>query len=104
MMAEQIEDNDVLVYSFSTCPFCKKAKAALEEENIEYTAYELDQMGKEGYQIRAELAEVSLLVPMYFDEGQIQSCSNYLWIRLVAPAQSTMMSCRILAGAALISI
>eukprot|EP00241_Pyramimonas_parkeae_P011728 CAMPEP_0114261846 /NCGR_PEP_ID=MMETSP0058-20121206/21392_1 /TAXON_ID=36894 /ORGANISM="Pyramimonas parkeae, CCMP726" /LENGTH=221 /DNA_ID=CAMNT_0001377483 /DNA_START=77 /DNA_END=742 /DNA_ORIENTATION=+ len=59
MMAEQIEDNDVLVYSFSTCPFCKKAKAALEEENIEYTAYELDQMGKEGYQIRAELAELT---------------------------------------------
>ena len=39
-----------------------KAKAALEEEGVEFYAMELDEMGKPGYAIRAELGEVRKMV------------------------------------------
>lgn len=39
------------------CPFCVKAKAALESMNAEFVAVELDQM-PEGAALRAELAKV----------------------------------------------
>lgn len=42
----------------STCPFCKRAKALLESLGARYTALELNEMGPEGLQLRAELAEV----------------------------------------------
>jgi len=49
----------VVVFSFSTCPFCVKAKALLNQLGAKYEAVELDQLpGKEGMQLRAELAEV----------------------------------------------
>jgi glutaredoxin len=48
----------VTVFSFSTCPFCVKAKATLDALGAKYTAIELDQLpNKEGLQLRAELAE-----------------------------------------------
>lgn len=46
------------MYSFSRCPFCKRAKELLDTKGVTYKAVELDQMGKEGYAIRAELAKV----------------------------------------------
>ena len=48
----------VVMFSFSTCPFCNKAKALLSDLGARYEALELDKMGKEGLQLRAELAEV----------------------------------------------
>lgn len=56
MMDKYIQDNPVMVFSFSTCPFCVKAKKILNEIGAKYVAIELDQM-PEGYAIRAELAE-----------------------------------------------
>ena len=52
-----IAGNPVFMFSFSSCPFCKKAKKILDDAGAKYTAIELDQMGAEGKALRAELAE-----------------------------------------------
>jgi glutaredoxin len=49
----------VVVFSWSGCPFCKNAKALLADLGTDFTALELDTLGQEGKQIRAELAAVS---------------------------------------------
>ena len=49
----------VMVFSWSGCPFCKKGKAVLDAAGARYTALELDQMGAEGKAIRAELARMT---------------------------------------------
>ena len=33
-----------MVFSWSGCPFCKKAKALLDQKGAKYTVLELDQM------------------------------------------------------------
>jgi len=53
-----IQSNPVMVFSFSTCPFCIKAKQILDASGAKYTAIELDQI-PEGYALRAELAEAT---------------------------------------------
>lgn len=53
-----IQDTPVMVFSWSGCPFCKKAKALLSDVGAQYTALELDTMGQEGKAMRAELAKV----------------------------------------------
>jgi glutaredoxin 3 len=45
-----------MVFSWSGCPFCKKAKALLDSKGAVYTALELDQMD-DGQKYRAALAE-----------------------------------------------
>jgi glutaredoxin 3 len=45
-----------MVFSWSGCPFCKKAKALLDSKGAKYTALELDQMD-DGQKYRAALAE-----------------------------------------------
>ena len=45
-----------MVFSWSGCPFCKKAKALLDAKGAKYTALELDQM-EDGQKYRAALAE-----------------------------------------------
>lgn len=49
-----------MVFSWSGCPFCKKAKAVLDGTGAKYLALELDTMGQEGKAIRAELARCEL--------------------------------------------
>lgn len=51
-----IRDNPVVMFSFSSCPFCKKAKKELDDMGVKYTALELDQIS-DGMALRAELAE-----------------------------------------------
>ncbi|KAI7842755.1 hypothetical protein COHA_003504 [Chlorella ohadii] len=51
-----IADNPVVVFSWSGCPFCKRAKAVLDATGAKYTALELDQMA-DGKALRAELAK-----------------------------------------------
>lgn len=58
-MEEYINGNPVMVFSFSTCPFCVKAKKILDASGARYTAIELDQLGPEGMALRAELAELT---------------------------------------------
>ena len=48
----------VVVFSWTACPFCKKAKALLRDLGTDFTAVELDQMGSEGSALRCELARV----------------------------------------------
>lgn len=52
-----INDNPVLMLSFTTCPYCIKAKACLDEKGAKYKAVELDvdDMGKA---MRAELGDL----------------------------------------------
>ena len=51
-----IADNTVMIFSFSTCPFCKNAKKLLDDMNVQYKAIELNEMDG-GMAIRAELAK-----------------------------------------------
>eukprot|EP00873_Tetraselmis_striata_P016726 jgi/Tetstr1/436990/TSEL_025762.t1 len=74
-----IASEKVVVFSFSTCPFCVKAKGLLEELGVEYAALELDEMGKEGYAIRAELAQDTgrTSMPNIWIDGQsIGGCND----------------------------
>ena len=52
-----ISENDVLMFSFTTCPFCIKAKQVLDEKGAKYEVVELDQI-PEGKAIRAEMGEL----------------------------------------------
>ena len=52
-----ISENDVLMFSFTTCPFCIKAKATLDEKGAKYTVLELDQI-PDGKAIRAEMGDM----------------------------------------------
>jgi glutaredoxin 3 len=53
-----IKDNPVVVFSWSGCPFCKKAKAVLDAAGARYTALELDELA-DGKALRAELAALT---------------------------------------------
>ena len=52
-----IQDNSVLMLSFTTCPYCLKAKEVLDQKAAKYTVVELDQ-DSDGKAIRAELGDV----------------------------------------------
>lgn len=58
---DAIAGSAVVVFSWSGCPFCKKAKALLDELGTSYTALELDTM-PDGRALRAELAEARCAV------------------------------------------
>lgn len=48
----------VAMFSFTTCPFCRRAKDYLDEQGIAYTVMELDELdGNEGNAIRAVLGK-----------------------------------------------
>lgn len=71
-----IAGNPVCVFSFTTCPFCIKAKQLLDQTGAKYKVVELDQGG--GYPIRAELAERTgrTSVPAIFVGGQFVGGCN----------------------------
>lgn len=74
-----ISASKVAVFSWSGCPFCKKAKALLQEVGAEFTAIELDTMGAEGKAMRAELAKMTgrTSVPNIFIGGAgVGGCSD----------------------------
>ncbi|CAK0784836.1 hypothetical protein CVIRNUC_008041 [Coccomyxa viridis] len=53
---QYIQKSPVVVFSWSRCPFCVKAKSALKSMDANFVAVELDQM-PEGAAMRAELAK-----------------------------------------------
>lgn len=55
-MERYISENKVMVFSFSTCPFCKNAKKVLDDMGVEYEAVELNDV-EGGMALRAELAK-----------------------------------------------
>jgi len=75
-----IGESPVVMYSFTTCPFCRKAKDYLEEQSIAYESIELDLLaGNEGNEIRAELGRITrrTSVPSIFIGGEyIGGCND----------------------------
>ena len=74
----QTSQEKVLMYSFSGCPFCKKAKAVLDNVGAKYTVYELDQM-PDGKAYRAELAKMTGRTSMpniWIDNQNIGGCND----------------------------
>eukprot|EP00429_Kryptoperidinium_foliaceum_P040195 CAMPEP_0176182096 /NCGR_PEP_ID=MMETSP0120_2-20121206/93302_1 /TAXON_ID=160619 /ORGANISM="Kryptoperidinium foliaceum, Strain CCMP 1326" /LENGTH=145 /DNA_ID=CAMNT_0017520337 /DNA_START=67 /DNA_END=501 /DNA_ORIENTATION=- len=48
-----VDSNPIAMFSFSTCPFCRRAKDFLEAEGIPYQSIELDELGgNRGNEIR----------------------------------------------------
>jgi glutaredoxin len=75
-----IEEYPVAMYSFTTCPFCRKAKDYLAENSIPYVSIELDLMtGNEGNEIRSELGRMTkrTSVPSIFIGGENVSAFGY---------------------------
>jgi len=57
---EFVKRGDVVMFSFSTCPFCRRAKDYLDENDIPYEAMELDQLPENrGNEIRAVLGRIT---------------------------------------------
>lgn len=57
-MERYIAENTVMIFSFSTCPFCKNAKKLLDDMGVGYEAVELNEMDG-GMALRAELAKLT---------------------------------------------
>jgi glutaredoxin 3 len=68
------------MFSFSTCPFCRRAKDVLEEKGVSYASMELDELdGNEGNEIRAMLGRRTkrTSVPSIFIGGEyIGGCND----------------------------
>mmetsp|Transcript_26143 Transcript_26143/g.34100 ORF Transcript_26143/g.34100 Transcript_26143/m.34100 type:complete len:228 (+) Transcript_26143:22-705(+) len=75
-----VEKNDVAIFSFTTCPFCRRAKDLLEEKGINYVSMELDELdGNEGNVVRAILGRRTkrTSVPSIFIGGKyIGGCND----------------------------
>lgn len=75
-----IAENDVMIFSKSWCPYCKKIKAALTSSNIVFHSIELDLIDQ-GEQIEQVLIEKTSqeTVPNIFIKGQhIGGCDDTL--------------------------
>jgi glutaredoxin 3 len=75
-----IQTHPVAMFSFSTCPFCRRAKDFLEEKSIPYHSVELDELeGNRGNEIRAMLGRKTrrTSVPSIFIGGRyIGGCND----------------------------
>uniref|UniRef100_A0A7S1V035 Glutaredoxin domain-containing protein n=1 Tax=Grammatophora oceanica TaxID=210454 RepID=A0A7S1V035_9STRA len=75
-----IVSGDVAMFSFTTCPFCRRAKDVLEEQGIQYVAMELDELdGNRGNEVRATLGRKTqrTSVPSIFVKGKsIGGCND----------------------------
>jgi glutaredoxin 3 len=75
-----ISENKVAMFSFTSCPFCRKAKDLLVEKGIEFQVMELDQLeGNLGNQIRSCLGRKTkrTSVPSIFIGGKyIGGCND----------------------------
>lgn len=75
-----VNDNSVAMFSFTTCPFCRRAKDFLEEKGVPYASLELDTLeGNEGNEIRAILGRKTrrTSVPAIFINGDfIGGCND----------------------------
>lgn len=67
-----VKEHDLAMFSFTTCPFCRRAKDALQEKGYSFVAMELDQLpDNKGNEIRAALGETTkrTSVPSIFVKG-----------------------------------
>lgn len=73
-----VAKHDVAVFSFTTCPFCRRAKDYLEDQGIAYTALELDE-DEQGNAVRAVLGRKTrrTSMPAIFINGEfIGGCND----------------------------
>jgi glutaredoxin 3 len=71
-LAQLTSSAPVVVFSQTSCPYCKKAKALLAESGVQRSAtVELDALGAEGYALRVELGKLTgrTSVPNVFIAG-----------------------------------
>lgn len=75
-----VSDHPVAMFSFSTCPFCRRAKDLLDEKGVKYEVLELDELeGNAGNEIRANLGRKTgrTSVPSIFLGGNyIGGCND----------------------------
>ena len=75
-----VGSNPVAMFSFTTCPFCRRAKDVLDEKGVPYVSMELDERGgNRGNEIRATLGRMTkrTSVPSIFVGGQsIGGCND----------------------------
>lgn len=72
-MFQKTDPTRVAMFSFTTCPFCRKAKDTLDELGINYSALELDELeGNQGNELRASLGKLTkrTSVPSIFINGK----------------------------------
>ena len=71
-VAKWIAENDVMVFSKTTCPFCIRLKQAFKLKRIDFTAIELDTLGATGPEIQNELKSKTgqATVPNVFVRGK----------------------------------
>ena len=83
-----IQDNTIAMFSFTSCPFCRRAKDYMDEHDITYNVMELDELpGNNGNQIRAILGRKTkrTSVPSIFIQGQyIGGCNDGPGLLLLA--------------------
>ncbi|XP_075038759.1 glutaredoxin 2 [Mixophyes fleayi] len=70
IVEETVSRNCVVIFSKTTCPYCKMAKEAFNTINVSYKAIELDQV-ENGSQLQEALHEVTggTTVPKVFVNG-----------------------------------
>lgn len=75
-----ISEHPVAMFSFTTCPFCRRAKDLLDEKGIPYGVIELDELdGNAGNELRANLGRKTgrTSVPSIFIGGScIGGCND----------------------------
>ena len=54
---------NVEIYTWSTCPFCRRAKHLLDQKGVNYTEYTIDAMKKLGIAWWHEAPTVAVLCP-----------------------------------------
>lgn len=75
-----VANDKIAIFSFTTCPFCRRAKDALEKRGLEYQVLELDELeGNKGNEILAVLGKRTkrTSVPSIFVRGKyIGGCND----------------------------
>lgn len=68
---------DIEIYTWSHCPYCKKAKALLDEKGVTYTEYALDGDEAAREKMAQERSNGRKSVPQIFIDGKhIGGCDD----------------------------
>jgi len=86
----EIERKPCIMYSLSTCPFCAKAKSALDGMGAMYSVVEFD-MDPDGWAVKAELSTITgqTSAPQVFVGGEFVGGCNDGGKGGVLPLQAT---------------
>lgn len=67
---------NVEIYTWSTCPFCLRAKALLNRKGVEYTEYVIDSDAEAREQMTARANGQSTLPQIFIDDKPIGGCDE----------------------------